>query len=679
MTFEEQPWASRRFPVPETPRSADVDTMTPRTKSSVHETRSKHDPALLAVLAAHMKRCMEIIRDAGLRGDGQISRKLLRQTVEKLGLHAKARDVDDLFEYLDPEATGCIDFSDMSQALREARKALWAPRNTPHRPPSPCVLPSRHANGAPINEEDYEQMSHAYQQEGKLGAALKAIDKAASLHRKATGERGFDDKMLQLLAHSADLCNMMAMSLLQEDDFTACLKLLKKAEATCLMTRNKPLLAITLNNIACYYRRRSQPKVAIAYLMRALDIETKCKSPHKPADTHLNLCAVSSQLGHHHQAMRHAKAALHLLKRELGGDAQPGSASGLLTEGQDLRGSPERMAVLAIAYHNLAVQQERMELQAEALRSFAHAADIASRHVGDAHPITSELRSAYEAASEEMIRSAVPPRDGRRRADEQHACSPTSPRDKEAYKRVRQQQNEAVQRHVHNLKSGREHDKAKPFVPHTPREPHPLVTRDSLNSGGAQVKLLLRQYLEENASRVMSSFRRWDAEGRGYVDQAGFQHVVRVLGVKAPPEVVDEVFDSLDHGQRGIIELDDLSGALRAPSLEKASSSFRGGSSSARGTPSSAGADATCRKCIPARPASARPKVRARSGGAILQREMGASTSATPRTPCHSQPAEAQNAPGLAAAEADAPSMEAAGPDEILQEVDRLLAEASLR
>lgn len=47
----------------------------------------------------------------------------------------------------------------------------------------------------------------------------------------------------------------------QKDNFVECLKLLKKGEAICLQAKNKPILAITLNNIACYYRRRSQPKV----------------------------------------------------------------------------------------------------------------------------------------------------------------------------------------------------------------------------------------------------------------------------------------------------------------------------------------------------------------------------------------------------------------------------------
>ena len=54
------------------------------------------------------------------------------------------------------------------------------------------------------------------------------------------------------------MSNTLAMQYLQQDSFAAALHLLKKAEA--LAGRHKALLAITLNNLACYYRRRAQPK-----------------------------------------------------------------------------------------------------------------------------------------------------------------------------------------------------------------------------------------------------------------------------------------------------------------------------------------------------------------------------------------------------------------------------------
>ena len=150
----------------------------------------------------------------------------------------------------------------------------------------------------------------------------------------------------------ADLANSLAMQYLQQDGFAACFHLLRKAETPC--GRHKPLHAITPNNAAYTTAARPAEDGAL-FLQRALEIEARCKAPHKPADTHLNLCAVP-QLGRHPEAVTHARAALQLLKL--------GSASGPPRRRRSpaAREAPpaERMAVLAIAYHNLGVEQENL-------------------------------------------------------------------------------------------------------------------------------------------------------------------------------------------------------------------------------------------------------------------------------------------------------------------------------
>ena len=53
--------------------------------------------------------------------------------------------------------------------------------------------------------------------------------------------------------------------------------------------------------------------------------------------------------------------------------------------------------VLAIAHHNLAVEQEALRLPDEASRSFGEAAHIAAAQLGEEHPVASALRATYEA------------------------------------------------------------------------------------------------------------------------------------------------------------------------------------------------------------------------------------------------------------------------------------------
>ena len=61
--------------------------------------------------------------------------------------------------------------------------------------------------------------------------------------------------------------------------------------------RLNKLLAITLNNIGCYYRRIDKPNVALKYLKKALEVEVfSLDDKASVAGTHLNICAIFSQL-----------------------------------------------------------------------------------------------------------------------------------------------------------------------------------------------------------------------------------------------------------------------------------------------------------------------------------------------------------------------------------------------
>jgi tetratricopeptide (TPR) repeat protein len=53
-------------------------------------------------------------------------------------------------------------------------------------------------------------------------------------------------------------------------------------------------LAITYNNLACYYKQTGNPRTALIYLEKALDLESFMDDLSFKADTHLNTCAVLS-------------------------------------------------------------------------------------------------------------------------------------------------------------------------------------------------------------------------------------------------------------------------------------------------------------------------------------------------------------------------------------------------
>lgn len=140
-----------------------------------------------------------------------------------------------------------------------------------------------------------------------------------------------------------ELCNLVAMIFLQKDKFDLTLIFLQKADT--LSVNNPKYLAITLNNKACYYRKTGKLRTALQCLQDALTLEWKSKKEDTLADTYLNLCAVLSQLGRHKEALENVLFSITLLQEEILGNQKIGT---------------ERLLVLTIAYHNLAVELEHL-------------------------------------------------------------------------------------------------------------------------------------------------------------------------------------------------------------------------------------------------------------------------------------------------------------------------------
>eukprot|EP00937_MAST-01D_sp_MAST-1D-sp2_P006092 g6092.t1 len=230
----------------------------------------------------------------------------------------------------------------------------------------------------------------------------------------------------------AQLCNQLAMDLLSQDEDAkdVAAELLKKAEV--LSEFDDVCKAVTFNNLGCFYRRTGRPQAALSYLLKAQRIEARLPEDQveRPADTFLNLCAVLSQMGRHSAALEHGQSALILLQEELFGDGDPDPAA---TAGEQQEGTeasvagsigaagleaaagaearagvqagaahggdggpdPERLAVLAIAYHNIGVEQEHLGRQEQSLQSYRKGVKLASRHLPSSHPVLASLKRSY--------------------------------------------------------------------------------------------------------------------------------------------------------------------------------------------------------------------------------------------------------------------------------------------
>ena len=88
----------------------------------------------------------------------------------------------------------------------------------------------------------------------------------------------------------------------------------------------------------------------------------------------------------------------HGVRRETRGREALAQRKGLCVASAGAGAAKERVGVLAIALHNLAVEQEHTMQIEEALRSYANASAVAEAYVGNDHAITATLRNAHELA-----------------------------------------------------------------------------------------------------------------------------------------------------------------------------------------------------------------------------------------------------------------------------------------
>lgn len=215
----------------------------------------------------------------------------------------------------------------------------------------------------------------ALRKEGRTVEALAELERGLFLRREVLGDA--HPEVEKSCVAYVSFANSTAMTALQAGDLVLSFELLKKAEIVTeprglirdKMARMK-MRAITFNNLGCFYRRRGKLHSSIQYLDKALRIELTVKKVDNPAGTHLNMCAVLSQMGKHAAALEHALCALSLLEDAF----DPLSVAGII--GRESIAKPPSM--LAIASHNAGVEYEYMGKYEEATDNYRRAAHVAT-------------------------------------------------------------------------------------------------------------------------------------------------------------------------------------------------------------------------------------------------------------------------------------------------------------
>lgn len=235
-----------------------------------------------------------------------------------------------------------------------------------------------------------------FQRQNKHLDALDCYERALVLRQRLYGLQS--EEFWGAAKGVGELCNQLALSFMQREDYAQVDRLLRRAEA--LTQRDPAGRAVTYNNWACYMRQTGKLHSALANLRKALALEQRLSKAFSPADTHINLCSVLSQLHKHEEALEHARLALDMVSTEVFGGAAAKVAAGPGGVMAAVALSPpDRIAVLCIAYHNLGVESEFTKEFTAALKAYTKGADIAKGFLGEGHSITTLIKASQVAAA----------------------------------------------------------------------------------------------------------------------------------------------------------------------------------------------------------------------------------------------------------------------------------------
>lgn len=274
-----------------------------------------------------------------------------------------------------------------------------------------------------------EDLAEQFVREGKDVEALNVREEALMIRMETYGSLA--PETVKACVGYALMCNSLAVKYLRLNDFQHSFELLGKTDNLTSPTSGfmpssagedsarLKCRAITLNNYACYYRERGKLRAALVYLDETLFLEEQLErvgqadvlkkmgfkvEDHHHASTHLNLCAILSQMGRHHDALVHAAKALSFLvgakvyERNAAGDLVT-TVPSTLQLGQM---PADVCSLLCAAFHNLAVEHEFIGKLVAARDLYQFAAEAAEVSMGRDHPVAVQMFALFWQLSERL-------------------------------------------------------------------------------------------------------------------------------------------------------------------------------------------------------------------------------------------------------------------------------------
>ena len=173
--------------------------------------------------------------------------------------------------------------------------------------------------------------------------------------------------------------NKLAMEQLQQESYENSMSYLKQAlmgiKVISEDSIKSKLMAITFNNLGCFFKRMTNYPEALKYLYKSIELENKLPNELATiAGAHLNICSILSQQGDHAKAIRHGLRSIFLLKSVY-------------------KEQPKLLPTMIIAYHNVGTEYQILGQLEDSLDCLKVGYRISYEQLGPQHNLTITLKN----------------------------------------------------------------------------------------------------------------------------------------------------------------------------------------------------------------------------------------------------------------------------------------------
>ncbi len=184
--------------------------------------------------------------------------------------------------------------------------------------------------------------------------------------------------------------------------FESAFKYLKRGEA---VVKNDPeTLLIIITNMAHLQQKMGNNKLALKYLLQALDINDNVNhlNPLRKSQIHLNICAIASSIGKHKMALKYSNEAIGILEDSHDYYSITANRASLVKCNVEDGHETLILETLAIAYYNTAVEHEHLSEFNPSYTCYEKGLSIASRCFGDGHAMVQAFNLSIQMVSRKL-------------------------------------------------------------------------------------------------------------------------------------------------------------------------------------------------------------------------------------------------------------------------------------